>query len=66
MCVQQRLFLFLGSSGERMSGTFSLLLLPNPLWSRLIVPVRIPSMGQIDLFEKYQYRIGMLETHIIV
>ena len=29
------------------------LLLPGPLWSRVIVPVRDPSMNQTDLFKNY-------------
>ena len=40
-------------------------LLPGPLWSRVVVPVRVPSMGQIDLFESYLYPIVMC-YHIAV
>ena len=28
----------------------------------MVVPVRVLSMGQIDLFENYLYYIGILET----
>ena len=34
----------------RMWSTLSLPLLPGLLWPRVIVPVRVPSMGQIELF----------------
>ena len=30
--------------------TPSLALLPGPLWLRVVVPVRVPSMDQIELF----------------
>ena len=30
-----------------------LLLLPSPLWHRMVVPVKVPSMGQIELFNHY-------------
>ena len=33
--------------------THFLQLLPHPLWPRMIEPVRILSMGQIDLFKNY-------------
>ena len=31
-----------------------LLLLPGPLWPRVVVPVRVPSMGQIEVFNHVQ------------
>ena len=33
----------------------SLLLLPGPLWPRVVVPVRVPSMSQIELFKTLLY-----------
>ena len=33
--------------------TSSLLLLPGPLWARVVVPVGLPSLGKMDLFENY-------------
>ena len=33
-------------------------LIPSLFWSRMIVRLRVPSMGQIDLFENYLYSIG--------
>ena len=33
--------------------TSSLLLLPDPLCPGVIVPVRVPSMDQMNLFENY-------------
>ena len=41
--------------------TSSLQLLPSPLQLRVIVPVSVPSMGRIDLFENC-FWIGMFET----
>ena len=35
--------------------TPSLTLLPDPLWPRMVLPVGVPSMGQIDPFENYHY-----------
>ena len=35
--------------------TTSLLLLPGPLWPWLEEPVRVPSIGQIDLVKNYSY-----------
>ena len=40
--------------------TSSLLLLSGPLWLGVIIPVRIPSMGQIELFKNYLYSIGIV------
>ena len=31
-------------------------------WPTLLVPVWILSMNQVDLFENYEYQIGILET----
>ena len=30
-------------------------LLPGQLCPRVVIPVSVPSMGQIDIFENYQY-----------
>ena len=38
--------------------TPSLPSLPGPLWPRVVVPVRVPSMGQKDLFRNNSYSIG--------
>ena len=38
--------------------TPSLLLLPDPLRTGLMVPVRVLSMSKIDLFEDYAYLIA--------
>ena len=35
---------------------------PGSLWSRMVVPVKVISMAQIDLCKNYLYCIGMLET----
>ena len=40
--------------------TPSLPLLPSPLWPRVVVLVRVSSMGRIDLFEHYSYKIKIL------
>ena len=40
-----------------MWSTSSLPLLPGPLRPGVVVPVRVPSMGQIDLFKSYLYLI---------
>ena len=45
-------------SGE-MWRTPSLSLLPGPFLSRVVVPVRVPYMGQIDVFKNYSYSIGL-------
>ena len=37
----------------------SLPLLPGPLWPRVVVPLRIPSMSQIDQFKDYLYSKGL-------
>ena len=39
------------------SGIFWLLLLPGPLWPKVRVPIMVPSMSQIELFENYLYLI---------
>ena len=31
-------------------------------WFEVVVPVRVSSLGQMDLFENYLYYIGILET----
>ena len=36
-------------------------LLPRPLWSGVVIPVRAHSMDQIDPFENYLYYIGILD-----
>ena len=38
-----------------MWSTLSLALLPGQLWLRVVVSVRVPSVGQIDLFKNYQW-----------
>ena len=35
--------------------TTSLLLLPGPLWLGMVIPISVPSRGQIDLFENNFY-----------
>ena len=44
-----------------MWSTPSLQLLPGPLWPRLIVPVRVPSMNQIESLTKDSYHF-LFET----
>ena len=39
--------------------TSSLPLIPDPLWPWLVVPVKVPSMDQIDLFKNYTFLIGL-------
>ena len=34
-------------------------LLPDPLWLRVVVPVRVSFIVQIDLFKNYSYSIGL-------
>ena len=34
-------------------------LLPDSLWPRMIEPVRVLSLGQIDLFKNDEYSIGL-------
>ena len=46
----------------RPASTPSLPLLPDPLWSGVLVPVRVPSMSQIDILEYYSYLIGILDA----
>ena len=45
-----------------------MLLLPGPLWPKVVVPVGVSFMGQIDLFKYYLYlsvKIGMkIATHL--
>ena len=43
---------------NRIAQPTSLLLLPGPLWTGVTVPVRVPSIGQIDLFKNYLYSLG--------
>ena len=38
-------------------------ILPDPLVSRVVAPVRVPSMGQIELFKSYLYSIGILDAN---
>ena len=38
-----------------MWSAFSLPLLPDPLWFKVVVPVRVPSMGQLELFHHLLY-----------
>ena len=33
--------------------SLSLTLLPDPLWPKVVVPVRVSFMGQIDLLKRY-------------
>ena len=37
------------------SGPGALGLLPGLFWAGVVVPVRVPSMGQIELFNHLQY-----------
>ena len=41
--------------------TYSLVLLPGPLSLGMVVPIGVPFMSQIDLFENYSYSIGASE-----
>ena len=41
------------SSGEACGVNPSSPLLPGPLWPGMVVPIWVPSKGQIDLFENY-------------
>ena len=41
----------------------SILLLPGPLLPGIVVPVRVPSVGQKYLFKKYSYMIGPCENN---
>ena len=34
-----------------MLSTPSLLLLPGPLWPEVVIPIRVPSIGQTELFD---------------
>ena len=34
---------------------------PGTLWLKVVVPVRVPFMGKIDLFQNYTYSIGSCE-----
>ena len=40
------------------SSSGGLSLLPDQLWPRVVILVRIPSIGEIDLFKEYLYSIG--------
>ena len=40
-----------------------MLLLPGSLWYGVVVPVRVPSMGQIDLLKYYSYLIEPLTNN---
>ena len=42
-------------------GTVSLPLLPGPLETRMAIPIKVSSMGQIDLLEKIR-----IKYHLIV
>ena len=46
----------------RMQSTLSLPLLLGPIWPRVVILVKVPSTGQIDLFENYSYLIEILDT----
>ena len=37
-------------------------LLPDPLCRGVVLPVMVPCMGQIDLFENCSYSIGVKKT----
>ena len=41
----------------------SLTLLQGPIWFRVVVPVRVPSMGQIDPFENNLHLVGICYHH---
>ena len=43
------------SSAGALESALSLPLLPGPLWPRVIAPVGIPSMDQIELFNHLLY-----------
>ena len=38
---------------------------PTPLWPEIVVTVRVPSMGEIDLFKDHSYSKGMYVTPIL-
>ena len=42
-----------------LSSTPSLLLFPGPLWPKMVIPVRILSMNQIDLFANDCYSMEL-------
>ena len=44
----------------------ALQLLPGPLWSRVEIPVRVPSMGQIELFDHLTVRKQMTDVKLLV
>ena len=50
------------SDDPRVRSTPLLILLPGQLWPGLVVPFRVLFIGQIYLFKKYLYKIGILET----
>ena len=39
--------------------TLSLPLLPGPLYPEVVIPVKVPFIGQVDLFVNYLYLIGI-------
>ena len=44
--------------------TSSLLLPPGPLEPGLVVPISVPSMGQIDLFKKYLSKTYTVQSNM--
>ena len=45
---------------ESVEYSFIAIILPGLIWPRVLVPIRVPSMCQIDLFENYSYLIEIL------
>ena len=37
-------------------------LFPGPLWSRDVVPVKVPSIAQKEHFKNYLYSIGLVKV----
>ena len=59
----------MGGSCTRVLGmwsTPSLRLFPGPLWPGVVVPVRVASMGQIELFNNLLYFGGACGIMVIV
>ena len=50
-------------SFEEYKVTSLLPLLSGPLLLRMVEPIRVSSMDQIDLFKNYLYLIGIIESY---
>ena len=49
-----------------MWSTPSFLLLPGPLWARMVVPTRIPFMGQLELFNHLNVYKQMTDVELLM